>query len=377
MKQEKLLLSLIGMCLFLGMTSCTEEDKSVFGDNFEIPELTDANTIQFTVDMTSDWKLLQVIGGGGRMAIEWGDGRLQKVVADDIQTITYKYGNRKTYQVRVWAEELDFCNIGIVLVPASNLRLGYLPKMKDLSINSFSATSELDLSSSCPNVETINIGNCADLERIDLSQCRELQKVAIYSHPKLIALKFGRSTELTDLYCYGNDILPSLCLKGLTNLRQVNCGNNTQLSTIEMDSKMAVNGLNIGGCAFQTLDFLSCLPLLHGLNCNSNRLTELDISTNGLLESLNCGNNKSLTHLQISEPHTVNSLLQVLNCSFCHLDKDELNTIFHALTISHKPNQDDSDNFGIAFNNNPGTSECDRKIVEDKGWSVKESSGTL
>lgn len=376
MKQIKLLFGLIGICLLLGVTSCAEEDKSIFGDNFEIPELTDANTIQFTVDMTGDWRQLQVIGGGGRMAIEWGDGRLQKIADNNRKAITYKYGNRKTYQVRVWAEELDFCSIGIVLVPASNLRLGYLPKMKELSINSFSATSELNLSSSCPNVETINIGSCADLQRIDLSQCSKLQKIDIYTHPKLIELKLGRNPELTELYCYGNDILPSLCLKGLANLRRVNCGNNTLLSTIETDSEMAVNSLNIGRCAFQTLDFLSSFPLLNGLNCNSNRLTELDVSALTLLKSLDCGNNKSLTHLQISEPHTVNLILQVLNCSFCHLDKDELNTIFHAL-ISYKPNQDDSDNFGIAFNNNPGTSECDRKIVEDKGWSVKESPGTL
>lgn len=96
-----------------------------------------------------------------------------------------------------------------------------------------------------------------------------------------------------------------------------------------------------------------------------------------LLKLLNCGNSRSLTHLQISQLNSVNPILQVLDCSFCHLDKSELNAIFNALTINYKPNQDQSNSFQIAFNNNPGTSECDRKLVEDKGWSVKESPGAL
>ena len=39
MKQSKLLLGLIGICLLFGFSSCEGEDKSVFGDDFEIPEL--------------------------------------------------------------------------------------------------------------------------------------------------------------------------------------------------------------------------------------------------------------------------------------------------------------------------------------------------
>ena len=73
MKQKKLLFSLIGVCLLLGFSSCSSEDKSVFGDDFEIPELTDANTIQFTVDASGEWKVIEMNAGGGRIAIEWDD----------------------------------------------------------------------------------------------------------------------------------------------------------------------------------------------------------------------------------------------------------------------------------------------------------------
>lgn len=188
MKQKKLLFNLIGLCLLLGLSSCSdsEDDKSVFGDDFDIPQLTDANTIQFTVDATGERELLRLIGGGGRMAIEWGDGRLQKVEnANANLMIYYQYRNRKVYRIRIWAEELDFCSIGIKMPPVSELHLGYLPKMKELKLYNFSATPELDLSTSCPNVESINIAYWADLERIELSQCLKLKNIEIYDNHKL------------------------------------------------------------------------------------------------------------------------------------------------------------------------------------------------
>ena len=43
----------------------------MIGDDFEIPKLTDENTIEFTVDVLGEWTQLEVFGGGGRMAIEW------------------------------------------------------------------------------------------------------------------------------------------------------------------------------------------------------------------------------------------------------------------------------------------------------------------
>ena len=214
MKRNKLLFSLIGVYLLLGFSSCSNDDKSVFGDDFDIPKLTDANTIQFTVDATGEWKLLQIIGGGGRMAVDWGDGRLQKIENTDANPVVhYKYGNSKTYRVRIWAEELAFCSVGGEMPPVSDLHLGYLPNMTDLNLNSFLATPELDLSTSCPNVKTINIGNWADLERIDVSRCLKLQDIDVYTHPKLTLLKLGQLPALRSLKCYFNDALSFLSFK--------------------------------------------------------------------------------------------------------------------------------------------------------------------
>lgn len=166
------------ICLIDGLSSCAE-DRSVIGDDFEIPKLTDENTIEFTVDVLGEWTQLEVFGGGGRMAIEWGDGRLQKIEDPEAGLITYKYGNRRSYRVRIWAEELDYCNLGSLLLPVKDLRIGNLPKMRDLALTSFANTREIYLSRSCPNVENVNIGNCADLEYVDISQCDSLKSVLI------------------------------------------------------------------------------------------------------------------------------------------------------------------------------------------------------
>lgn len=371
MKRNKLLFILVGVYLLLGFSSCSNDDKSVFGDDFEIPELTDANTIQFTVDVTGEWKLLQIVGSGGRMAVDWGDGRLQKIESTEANPVVhYKYGNSKIYQVRIWAEELSFCSLGGEIPPVRDLRLGYLPKMTELHLNSFLSTPELDLSASCPNLERINIGNWADLERIDLSQCPKLQAMDIYTNPKLTLLKFGQLPALRSLKCYFNDALSSLSLKGATNLNDVQCGSNPKLSTIEADSRMEVRQLGISGCAFQTLGFLSSFPLLTTLDCSSNQLTVLDASPLLRLQSLDCSGNRNLTHLQIPSQDLTNPILRTLDCSFCHLDEDELNTLFDMLTAVPESQLGYPSGYGITFNGNLGAENCDWKVVEEKGWGV-------
>lgn len=378
MKQSKLLFALMGVCLLLGFSSCEGEDKSVFGDDFEIPELTDANTIQFTVDATGEWKMLQIIGGGGRMAVEWGDGRLQKVENTDANPVVhYKYGNSRIYRVRIWAEELDFCSVGDEIPPLSNLRLGYLPRMKTLNLNSFLDTPELDLSTSCPNVETINIGNWADLERIDLNQCVKIQTIDVYSNPKLKLLKLGQLPALRSLKCIFNDALTSLSFKGVTNLSDVQCGSNSQLSIIETDGKVNVRDLSISDCAFQSLEFINSFPLLQKLECSSNYLTTLDISELSFLQSIDCSANRNLVHLQIPEQNPIHPILQDLDCSFCSLNEEELNAIFSTLPVAPNPYPEYPSSYGVTFNGNPGAGNCNWKLIEDKGWNIIVKSEDL
>lgn len=73
--KPKNLLFVWSICVFflsLILTSCKDSDNSVFGDDFDFPELTDENTIRFTVNVEGDWRQINIVASGGRMVIDWG-----------------------------------------------------------------------------------------------------------------------------------------------------------------------------------------------------------------------------------------------------------------------------------------------------------------
>ena len=119
----------------------------MFGDDFDFPVLTDANTIRFTVNVTGDWRQLNIVADGGRMVIDWGNGRMQKVEDPSSMAggVTYRYGNKGSYNVRIWAEELQLIDISGLLISISDLHLGNMPRMKSLVLNSITDTRELNL----------------------------------------------------------------------------------------------------------------------------------------------------------------------------------------------------------------------------------------
>lgn len=137
--------------------SCKDTDNSVFGDDFDFPVLTDANTIRFTVNVTGDWRQLNIVADGGRMVIDWGNGRMQKVEDPSSMAggVTYRYGNKGSYNVRIWAEELQLIDISGLLISISDLHLGNMPRMKSLVLNSITDTRELNLNTFCPNEKVL------------------------------------------------------------------------------------------------------------------------------------------------------------------------------------------------------------------------------
>lgn len=59
--------------------------------------------------------------------------------------VTYRYGNKGSYNVRIWAEELQLIDISGLLISISDLHLGNMPGMKSLVLNSITDTRELNL----------------------------------------------------------------------------------------------------------------------------------------------------------------------------------------------------------------------------------------
>ena len=351
--------------------SCKDTDNSVFGDDFDFPALTDANTIRFTVNVTGDWRQLNIVADGGRMVIDWGNGRMQKVEDPSSMAggVTYRYGNKGSYNVRIWAEELQLIDISGLLISISDLHLGNMPRMKSLVLNSITDTRELNLNTFCPNVESINIGSFADLEHLEVEYCSRLRNIQIYSNPKLTSMELGNHPEVEELYCSYNGF-SSFSLKGLPKLRSVDLGYNSALASLELDENNGINALLISGCAFQSVDdVLECCPSLNELSCSGNRLTELDLTKHLSIRELHCDHNR-LTRLLVPEGQYFGHL-------YCHsnqLGEAALKTLFVSLGQVPKPTPESprAPHCGISYSDNPGNKESLKEILKEKNWIVDE-----
>jgi len=106
------------------------------------------------------------------------------------------------------------------------------------------------------------------------------------------------------------------------------------------------------------------------LNCSHNRLTQLDLSKNTALQILDCGYNK-LSALDLGKNTTLWSIRIHSNLLEAEKDGEGLNPLFrslHSNTVSI-----DYITFpkSIYINDNPGASKCDTSIAMEKGWEVQ------
>ena len=115
---------------------------------------------------------------------------------------------------------------------------------------------------------------------------------------------FTVTADGTEMKVYG-DIISFNCSINGANITELDLSHNTQLTS-----------LNCGFNKLTTLD-VSQNTQLTSLNCYSNQLTTLDVSQNTQLTELNCGFNK-LTTLDVSQ----NTQLTELNCG-----SNKLNTV--------------------------------------------------
>lgn len=125
-------------------------------------------------------------------------------------------------------------------------------------------------------------------------------------------------TSLTKLNCSGND-LASINVSTLTNLKELNCGRNNSLTSLDCSGLTELTILNTFGSPLTSLN-VSGLTKLTTLNCNLNSLTSLDVSGLTNLTTLNCAGN-NLTSLNVSgltnlkDLDCINNKLVSLNCS--------------------------------------------------------------
>lgn len=98
-------------------------------------------------------------------------------------------------------------------------------------------------------------------------------------------------------------------IEWFTNLRILNCSENSSLKALDVSNNTALEELNCRDCKITNLD-VSKNVALKILNCYGCNIKKLDVSNNPLLTSLNCSYN-SITSLDLSH----NSEIIELSCS--------------------------------------------------------------
>lgn len=178
---------------------------------------------------------------------------------------------------------------------------------------------------------------------------------------QLTALDVSNNTALGILYCSSNQ-LTSLDVSKNTALSWLGCSSN-QLTTLDVSNNTALTHLYCDYNQLTALDVGNNTALI-ALLCNSNQLTALDVSKNTVLTYLHCHSNEQLSSLKI-----FGSIDDVIDCTFCKLSAETLNTIFETLPDVRSVT-DDSKRKELYIHDNEGTEACDKSIAIKKGWTV-------
>lgn len=122
----------------------------------------------------------------------------------------------------------------------------------------------------------------------------------------------AEALNLETLDITNNGITDLTGIEWFTNLRILNCSENSSLKTLDISNNTALEELNCSRCKITNLD-ISKNVALRILNCKICDLKKLDVSNNPLLTSLNCGYN-SITSLDLSHNPKITEL-------FCNADR--------------------------------------------------------
>jgi hypothetical protein len=172
----------------------------------------------------------------------------------------------------------------------------------------------------------------------------------------LTAIDVRKNAKLEVLECSDNQ-LTQMDVRSNSKLRRLKCEKN-QLTKIDLSKNPDLISLSIDENKLKNLD-VSNNAQLAWLYCNNNQLTSLNLSKNPLLDTLRISGNK-LTNLDLSN----NKQLLDLHVESNSFSTQALNDLF--ATLRDTPAFDTSKL--IYINGNPGTNDCNIKILEGNGW---------
>ncbi|TNE81467.1 MAG: T9SS type A sorting domain-containing protein [Bacteroidetes bacterium] len=239
------------------------------------------------------------------------------------------------------------------------------------------AISTIDLSA-CTNLVELHC-NYNSLSTLDLSQNTALTFLAINGN-LFSNLDLSANTDLEILFCGDNPNLTTLDLSNNTSIESIN-GNfvvQGSLSTIILGQNSNLTFFNCENTGLTSLDISQC-PNITQLNIPHNHLTSLDLSSNTALNNVNVTNNE-LTALDFS----TNPTMSFIACSQNLLSELNLKNLTTATSLyaTENPNltcievDDTTDaianwtnidpiaSFSLDCDPNPGTSVVDAELAE-------------
>lgn len=178
---------------------------------------------------------------------------------------------------------------------------------------------------SCRLLTSLNIKNCGNLIALYLtsssSNCVSQSTITIYNS-SLQSLILGGYAKWTKADISNNAYLKAVDLSELPTLITLNCTDNAQLTSLNTNKCYAIKYVDCSSNILSALD-LSTNRALQTLDCFANNLTALDLSNNVALQTINCYENQ-LKNLDVNNCLSLNDLdchsnqlptLLISNCS--------------------------------------------------------------
>ena len=188
-------------------------------------------------------------------------------------------------------------------------------KLESIDICS-TALTDLDISDKL-NLTSISCYGNENLEKLVITNCPELE--TLYCHEcSLKTLNVGSCRKLRILECFCNR-LTSLDVAS-DSLTALDCSQNMLGGTLDLAAFTKLSEL---GCDDNMLENLILPPSVSTLHCNTNNLSDLDISDKLNLIYVECSRNENLENLVITNCPELETLycyecsLEALNVSSC------------------------------------------------------------
>lgn len=156
-----------------------------------------------------------------------------------------------------------------------------------------------------PNLEFLEV-RVTGLERLDVSQNKKLKKLSCGNNSSLTSINVNRADALETLNC-SNTGITALDVSQNPALTTLDCSY-TSISVLDVSNHTALTSLNCMYSESLTALNIEGTSSLETLRCNKTAITILDVSQHTQIKALDCGYNEALQTLNIENADALETL---------------------------------------------------------------------